>query len=47
MYRKIYDHIKPGGYFEIQESAVWAWSEDGTLKPGSPFGCSLERKIAI
>ncbi|KAJ5317387.1 hypothetical protein PENANT_c034G01059 [Penicillium antarcticum] len=37
MYRKIFDHTKPGGYFEIQESAVWAWSDDDTLKPGSPI----------
>ncbi|KAJ5164871.1 uncharacterized protein N7500_006701 [Penicillium coprophilum] len=34
---RIFDHLKPGGYFEIQESAVWAWSDDGTLKPDSPL----------
>lgn len=29
---RIYDHIKPGGYFESHESAVWARSDDGSLK---------------
>lgn len=33
--RKIYDHVKPGGYFESHESAVWAWSDDGSLRPDS------------
>ncbi|OQE40123.1 hypothetical protein PENCOP_c006G02230 [Penicillium coprophilum] len=36
-FARIFDHVKPGGYFEIQESAVWAWSDDGTLKPDSPL----------
>lgn len=35
--QQIYQHIKPGGYFEIQESAVWAWSDDGSLKADSPL----------
>lgn len=35
--RRVYDHLKPGAYFEIQESAVWAWSDDGTLKDDSPL----------
>ncbi|KAJ5389062.1 uncharacterized protein N7496_000130 [Penicillium cataractarum] len=30
--RRIYDHVKPGGYFESHESAVWARSDDGSLK---------------
>ncbi|KAJ5360120.1 hypothetical protein N7517_009311 [Penicillium concentricum] len=36
-FARIFDHVKPGGYFEIQESAVWAWSDDGTLKADSPL----------
>ncbi|KAJ5100323.1 hypothetical protein N7456_006375 [Penicillium angulare] len=35
--RNAYDHLKPGAYFEIQESALWAWSEDGSMHPGSPL----------
>ncbi|CAI7639954.1 unnamed protein product [Penicillium pancosmium] len=31
--RRIFDHVKPGGYFESHESAVWARSDDGSLKP--------------
>lgn len=33
--RQIYDHVKPGGYFESHESAVWARSDDGSLKEDS------------
>ncbi|KAJ5773786.1 hypothetical protein N7457_008682 [Penicillium paradoxum] len=33
--RQIYEHVKPGGYFESHESAVWARSDDGTLKEDS------------
>ncbi|KAJ5248609.1 hypothetical protein N7468_000060 [Penicillium chermesinum] len=33
--RRIFDHVKPGGYFEIHESAVWARSDDDSLKPDS------------
>ncbi|KAJ5585305.1 uncharacterized protein N7459_005105 [Penicillium hispanicum] len=35
--RRIYDHVKPGGYFESHESAVWARSDDGSLKEDSPL----------
>ncbi|PYH40229.1 class I SAM-dependent methyltransferase [Aspergillus saccharolyticus JOP 1030-1] len=35
--RQAYDHLKPGGYLELQESAVWAWSDDGTLTMDSPL----------
>ncbi|KAJ5760961.1 hypothetical protein N7520_008117 [Penicillium odoratum] len=35
--RTIYQHLKPGGYFEVQESAVWAWSDDGSLTADSPL----------
>ncbi|CAI7659402.1 unnamed protein product [Penicillium bialowiezense] len=34
---QVFEHVKPGGYFEIQESAVWAWSDDGTLRADSPL----------
>ncbi|KAJ5733032.1 hypothetical protein N7533_013479 [Penicillium manginii] len=33
--RRIFDHVKPGGYFESHESAVWARSDDGSLRPDS------------
>ena len=33
--RRIYNHLKPGGYFESHESAVWARSDDGSLRPDS------------
>lgn len=32
---QIFDSVKPGGYFETHESAVWAWSDDGSLRPNS------------
>lgn len=32
---RIFDHVKPGGYFESHESAVWARSDDGSLKDDS------------
>ncbi|OQD93556.1 hypothetical protein PENSOL_c031G04670 [Penicillium solitum] len=32
---RIFDHVKPGGYFESHESAVWAQSDDGSLKEDS------------
>ncbi|KAJ5707343.1 hypothetical protein N7488_007144 [Penicillium malachiteum] len=35
--KQTYKHVKPGGYFEIQESAVWAWSDDGSLTADSPL----------
>ncbi|CAI7678900.1 unnamed protein product [Penicillium pancosmium] len=37
LFKRCYDHLKPGAYFEIQESAVWAWSDDGTCPPDSPI----------
>ncbi|KAJ5716760.1 hypothetical protein N7488_002406 [Penicillium malachiteum] len=33
--KQIFNHVKPGGYFESHESAVWARSDDGSLAPGS------------
>ncbi|KAH8434854.1 class I SAM-dependent methyltransferase [Aspergillus melleus] len=35
--RQAYTHLKPGGYLELQESAVWGWSDDGSLTDGSPM----------
>jgi hypothetical protein len=32
---RIFDHVKPGGYFESHESAVWARSDDDSLKEES------------
>ncbi|OQD91154.1 hypothetical protein PENANT_c001G07753 [Penicillium antarcticum] len=32
---RIFEHVKPGGYFESHESAVWARSDDGSIKPDS------------
>ncbi|KAJ5108849.1 hypothetical protein N7456_005524 [Penicillium angulare] len=29
-FKRCYDCLKPGAYFEIQESAVWIWSDDGS-----------------
>lgn len=37
LFQQVLDHLKPGGYFEIAEVAVWAWSDDGTLKEDSPY----------
>ncbi|RHZ49192.1 class I SAM-dependent methyltransferase [Aspergillus thermomutatus] len=42
LYRQAYEHLKPGGYFEVQESAVWAWSDDGSLKMDSPLARYLQ-----
>ncbi|OQE09549.1 hypothetical protein PENVUL_c006G05772 [Penicillium vulpinum] len=33
--RRVYEHVKPGGYFESHESAVWCWSDDDSLKETS------------
>ncbi|OOF91644.1 hypothetical protein ASPCADRAFT_510042 [Aspergillus carbonarius ITEM 5010] len=30
--RQAYDHVKPGGWVEIQESETWVRSDDGTCK---------------
>ncbi|KAJ5172760.1 hypothetical protein N7492_005353 [Penicillium capsulatum] len=35
--RRMYEHTKPGGYCEHQESAIWAWSDDGSLTADSPI----------
>ncbi|OQE23263.1 hypothetical protein PENSTE_c009G03540 [Penicillium steckii] len=39
---QILDALQPGAYFEIQESAIWAWSDDGSLKADSPLIQYLE-----
>lgn len=35
LFAKAYKHLKPGGYLEMQEGELWAWSDDGSLKPDS------------
>ena len=35
--QRVFTHTKPGGYFEAQEGAIWAWSDDGSLKDDSPY----------
>ncbi|KAJ5176561.1 uncharacterized protein N7482_002438 [Penicillium canariense] len=37
LFRRCYDALKPGTYFEVQESAVWAYSDDGTCPDDSPL----------
>ncbi|KAI9739331.1 MAG: hypothetical protein M1834_007544 [Cirrosporium novae-zelandiae] len=32
-----YTHTKPGGYLELQEGSVWTYSDDGSLKEGTPY----------
>ncbi|KAJ5794799.1 hypothetical protein N7457_001398 [Penicillium paradoxum] len=44
-FRKIFAHIKPGCYFEIQESGFWAWSDDGTVTHESPINQYLSALI--
>ncbi|TEA09790.1 Secondary metabolism regulator LAE1 [Colletotrichum sidae] len=34
---QVYDNLKPGGWFEFQESANTLYSEDDTLKPDDPM----------
>lgn len=35
--RQAHARLKPGGYIELQESAVWGWSDDGSLTDDSPM----------
>ncbi|KAL2000170.1 hypothetical protein VTN02DRAFT_3469 [Thermoascus thermophilus] len=37
LFAQAYKHLKPGGYLEMQEGAVWAWSDDGSLEEDSPI----------
>ncbi|KAJ5929626.1 hypothetical protein N7454_006576 [Penicillium verhagenii] len=46
-FQRCYECLKPGSYFEIQESAVWIWSDDGSCPVGSPlFECVKAIDIA-
>lgn len=36
LYKKIYDSLKPGGWFEIVELECGTFSDDGTVAPDSP-----------
>lgn len=40
--RRAFKHTKPGGYFEIQEFAIRAWSDDSSLKEDSPYAQYLK-----
>lgn len=40
--QKTFNHTKPGGYVEFDEGSIWAWSDDGSLKPDSPYVQYLE-----
>ncbi|KAK2051023.1 methyltransferase domain-containing protein [Colletotrichum caudatum] len=35
--QRCYDNLEPGGYLELQETAIFAKSDDGTLKPEHPL----------
>ncbi|KAH8700502.1 UMTA methyltransferase family protein [Talaromyces proteolyticus] len=35
LFRQAFVRLRPGGYFEVQESAQWVWSPDGTVKDDS------------
>ena len=35
--KQAFHHIKPGGYIELMEPSIWAWSSDGSLKDDSPY----------
>ncbi|KAF8536850.1 TAM domain methyltransferase, partial [Trichophaea hybrida] len=37
MHGQAFDVLKSGGIWEVQEPAVWAWSDDGTLKDDSYY----------
>lgn len=36
LYKKVYNALKPGGYFEIVEMECGTFSDDGTVPPDSP-----------
>ncbi|KAI8291170.1 hypothetical protein K4K57_007656 [Colletotrichum sp. SAR 10_99] len=35
--KKVFNHLTPGGYFELQEADLFPTSDDGTLKDDSPL----------
>jgi Methyltransferase domain len=35
--KQAFHHIKPGGYIELMEPTIRAWSSDGSLKDDSPY----------
>ncbi|KAF4857172.1 Secondary metabolism regulator LAE1 [Colletotrichum siamense] len=35
--KKVFNHLTPGGYFELQEADLFPTSDDGTLKGDSPL----------
>lgn len=40
--RRVNDALKPGAYFEIQENAIWDWTNDGFLRAKCPFMAYLK-----
>ncbi|PGH23577.1 hypothetical protein AJ80_02357 [Polytolypa hystricis UAMH7299] len=40
--RQCYQHLKPGGWVELQESCIYPYSEDDSLKPGNKWVEMLE-----
>ncbi|QKX54523.1 uncharacterized protein TRUGW13939_01610 [Talaromyces rugulosus] len=50
LFKKAHRHIKPGGWFEVQEAPIWCWSDDDSLKHDSPllqFLAILEQASSI
>ncbi|KAL2760072.1 hypothetical protein ACRALDRAFT_1079062 [Sodiomyces alcalophilus JCM 7366] len=37
LFRRAYEHLKPGGYFEVQEVECIVRCDDGTVKPGHEY----------
>lgn len=37
LHEQAFKALKSGGILEVQEPAVWAWSDDGTLKDDSYY----------
>jgi hypothetical protein len=40
--RQVYKHLKPNAYFEFAETTIRVWSDDGSLKEGSPYSQYLD-----
>ncbi|ROT42525.1 hypothetical protein SODALDRAFT_326688 [Sodiomyces alkalinus F11] len=37
LFRRAYEHLKPGGYFEVQEVETKVRCDDGTVPPGNDY----------
>ncbi|KAF4816057.1 Secondary metabolism regulator LAE1 [Colletotrichum siamense] len=40
--QKAFNHLTPGGYFELQEPDLFPHSDDGTLKPDAPLSKCID-----